>query len=214
MAVRFFTDFQNDVGVQYRINIYDNSHNTASSEVMAGTPGFVLSYEGNNQDQYQPIIPSKIDFTIYNEGGDFETWLNTTVPGAPEAQFPVEILTDPGEVGEAVFWRGILIPEQTQQMDEPSPSTVNLTAADDLNQLKETTADDLTLASSPTIVDYIYQALKLTRAFALWDSSDVFIRYANDIEPTGYTGGDWLGEGIMYLPSIAGTQPTEDHNAF
>ena len=214
MAVRFHTDFQNDVGEQYRINIYDNDHNTESSEITAGTPGFVLTYEGNNQDQYQPIIPSKIDFTVYNEGGDFETWLNTTVPGAPEAQFPIEILTDPGTVNEAVFWRGILIPEQTQQMDEPTPSAVNLTAADDLNQLKETTADDLTLASSPTIVDYIYQTLKLTRAFALWDSESLFIRYANDIKPTGYTGSDWLGEGIMYLPSIAGTQPTEYYNAF
>ena len=25
MAVRFYADFQNDVGIQYRINIYDNS---------------------------------------------------------------------------------------------------------------------------------------------------------------------------------------------
>jgi hypothetical protein len=214
MAVRFFSDFQNDAGVQYRINIYDNSHNTAASEVTAGTPGFNLTYEGNNQDQYQPILPSKIDFTLYNSGGDFDTWLNTTVPASPEAQFPVEILTAPNTVNEAVFWRGILLPEQLQQMDEPSPSAVNLTAADDINQLKETTADDLTLSSSPSIVDYIYQALKLTRSFGLYDSADVFIRYANDFEPTGYTAGDWLADSVMYEPTIAGTVPTNYYNAF
>ena len=173
---------------------------------------FTLSYEGNNQEQYQPILPSKIDFTIYNEGGDFETWLNTTVPGAPEAQFPIEILTDPGAVAEAVFWRGVLLPEQTQQMDEPTPSAVNLTAADDINQLKETTVDDF--ATSTQIIDYIYEALKLVRSYDLYDSDEVFIRYANDIEPTGYTAGDWIGDGVMYLPSIAGTQPTEYYNAF
>jgi hypothetical protein len=212
MAVRFYADFQNDVGVQYRINIYDNSYSLAATEVTAATPGFTLSYEGNNQEQYQPILPSKIDFTIYNEGGDFNTWLNTTVPGAPEAQFPIEILTDPGVVAEAVFWRGILLPEQTQQMDEPYPSAVNLTAADDINQLKETTVDDF--ATSTQIIDYIYEALKLVRSFDLYASDEVFIRYANDIEPTGYTAGDWIGDGVMYLPSIAGTQPTEFYNAF
>ena len=212
MAVRFYADFQNDVGIQYRINIYDNSFSLAATEVTAATPGFTLSYEGNNQEQYQPILPSKIDFTIYNEGGDFETWLNTTVPEAPEAQFPIEILTDPGEVAEAVFWRGVLLPEQTQQMDEPTPSAVNLTAADDINQLKETTVDDF--ATSTQIIDYIYEALKLVRSYDLYDSDEVFIRYANDIEPTGYTAGDWIGDGVMYLPSIAGTQPTEYYNAF
>jgi len=212
MAVRFYADFQNDVGIQYRINIYDNSFSLAATEVTAATPGFTLSYEGNNQEQYQPILPSKIDFTIYNEGGDFETWLNTTVPGAPEAQFPIEILTDPGAVAEAVFWRGVLLPEQTQQMDEPTPSAVNLTAADDINQLKETTVDDF--ATSTQIIDYIYEALKLVRSYDLYDSDEVFIRYANDIEPTGYTAGDWIGDGVMYLPSIAGTQPTEYYNAF
>ena len=212
MAVRFYADFQNDVGIQYRINIYDNSFSEAATEVTAATPGFTLSYEGNNQEQYQPILPSKIDFTIYNEGGDFETWLNTTVPGAPEAQFPIEILTDPGAVAEAVFWRGVLLPEQTQQMDEPTPSAVNLTAADDINQLKETTVDDF--ATSTQIIDYIYEALKLVRSYDLYDSDEVFIRYANDIEPTGYTAGDWIGDGVMYLPSIAGTQPTEYYNAF
>ena len=212
MAVRFYADFQNDVGIQYRINIYDNSFSQAATEVTAATPGFTLSYEGNNQEQYQPILPSKIDFTIYNEGGDFETWLNTTVPGAPEAQFPIEILTDPGAAAEAVFWRGVLLPEQTQQMDEPTPSAVNLTAADDINQLKETTVDDF--ATSTQIIDYIYEALKLVRSYDLYDSDEVFIRYANDIEPTGYTAGDWIGDGVMYLPSIAGTQPTEYYNAF
>ena len=212
MAVRFYADFQNDVGIQYRINIYDNSFSLAATEVTAATPGFTLSYEGNNQEQYQPILPSKIDFTIYNEGGDFETWLNTTVPGAPEAQFPIEILTDPGAVAEAVFWRGVLLPEQTQQMDEPTPSAVNLTAADDINQLKETTIDDL--GTSVYILDYVYEALKLVRSYGLYDSDEVFIRYANDMKPTGYTGSNWLADGGIYPPSIAGTQPTEYYNAF
>ena len=126
--LRFYGDFQNDAGIQYRINIYDNDYVSTSSEVTVGVPGFTLSYEGNNQEQYQPIIPSKLEFTIYNEGGDFNTWLNTVVPSAPEAQFVIEVLTDPNEIDEAVFWRGVLLPEQIQQMDEPTPSAVNLTA--------------------------------------------------------------------------------------
>ena len=212
--LRFYGDFQNDAGIQYRINIYDNDYVSTSSEVTVGVPGFTLTYEGNNQEQYQPIIPSKLEFTIYNEGGDFNTWLNTVVPSAPEAQFVIEVLTDPDDIAEAVFWRGVLLPEQIQQMDEPTPSAVNLTASDDINQLKETTADDLTLAASPTIVDYIYQCLKLTRQFGLYDSADAYLIYIDDFVPGSYTGDDWLGDSIMYAPSIAGTVPTEYYNAF
>ena len=71
---------------------------------------------------------------------------------------------------------------------------MNLTAADDINQLKETTVDDF--ATSTQIIDYIYEALKLVRSYDLYDSDEVFIRYANDIEPTGYTAGDWIGDGV------------------
>jgi hypothetical protein len=99
MAVRFYGDFKNDVGDYFRINIYDNDYSSTATELTVATPGFTLTYEGNNQEQYQPIIPSRCDFTFYNEGGAFDTFLNSVLPAASESRFPVEILTNPGFPG-------------------------------------------------------------------------------------------------------------------
>ncbi len=213
MAVRFYGDFANDVGDQFRINIYDDTFSGTSSEVVVGTPGFVLTYEGDNKEEYQPIIPSKLDFTLYNQGGAFDTWLNTIVPLAVEAQILVEVLSEPGTSGQKVFWRGVMFLEQMQMADEPMPSAVNFTAADDINQLKQTTVDALT-TSPGYIANFIRAALAETRSHGLWNSSDQFLTYFNDIEPNGYSGSDYLGEGVMTLPSLPGSVPTEYYNAY
>ena len=215
MAVRFYGDFANDIGIQFRINIYDNDFSAASEEVVVGVPGFSLTYEGNNQEEFQPILASRCDFTLYNEGGNFQAWLNSIVPASEEGRFPIEVLTDPGTVDEAVFWRGLLLPEQLQIMDEPLPSAVNFTAADDLVQLKETTYDDISgITTTSTVTEQIIEMLKLTRSSDLWGSSDIYFRYANDFVTDGFTTGDFIGSIGMYAPTIPGTSPLEYHNAF
>lgn len=213
MAVRFFGDFKNDVGDTFRINIYDDTFSGTSAEVTVAVPGVVLSYEGDNESEFQPIIPSKCEFTFFNEGGDFDTWLNTTVPAAVESQLLVEVLTEPGGQGEAVFWRGVMFIDQLSMVDESTPSAVTFTAGDDINQLKETTVNDLSVGSGE-IANYVRAALALTRTHGLWADSDQFLTYFNDFEPNGYSGSDYLGEGIMTLPSIPGSTPTEYYNAY
>tara|TARA_S200002703_G_scaffold24056_2_gene20892 strand:- start:265 stop:2979 length:2715 start_codon:yes stop_codon:yes gene_type:complete len=213
MAVRFYGDFQNDVGDQFRVNIYDTQFSLAASELTLSVPGFALTYEGNNQEQYQPLIPSKLEFTLYNKGGDFDTWLNTVVPAATEAQFLVEVLSDPGEVDEAVWWRGVLLPEQVQQNDEPTPTAVSFVASDDLAQLKESTWDDLNL-SAYTIADAIHAMLSLVRCKSLYSDNDLFLRYMNDIVPEDYTGSNYLNSGSMIAPTIPGEDPVAFYNCY
>jgi len=213
MAIRFFSDFQNDVGDKFRINIHDTDFSLTASELTASVPGFMLSYEGNNQEQYQPIIPSKLEFTLYNEGGDFNTWLNDVVPAATEARFLIEVLSSPGEIDEALWWRGVLLPEQIQQNDEPTPTAVSFVASDDLVQLRESTWDDLSL-SAYTIVDAIHAILSLVRYKNLYGDDDLFLRYINDIEPEAYTGSDYLDAGSMYAPTIPGEDPIAFYNCY
>ena len=213
MAVRFFTDFQNDCGDEFRINIYDSTFSGTATELTAGAPGFVLKYQGNNQEQFQPIIPSQLDFTLYNQGGAFDTWLNDTLPAATEAQILVDVLTDPGTSGQLPFWRGVMMLEQTKMADASTPSAVNFTASDDLNQLKETTVNDLSVGSGQ-IINYIRAALATTRANSLWSSTSQFLTYFNDFKPNGYSGSDYLAEGVMTEPSEPGSVPTKYYNAF
>ena len=208
MAVRFYGDFKNDVGDYFRINIYDNDYSSSATELTVATPGFTLSYEGNNQEQYQPIIPSRCDFTFYNEGGAFDTFLNSVLPAASEARFPVEILTNPGFPGsQTVFWRGLLLTEQTQQMDEPTPSAVNFTASDDLAQLKQHTFDEL--SGSDIIISRVHQMLSLTRCKSLYTDAEEYLRYGDDFQPSDYTGDDYIGGAAITDVTIPGTDPVE-----
>lgn len=212
--LRFYADFQNDVGDQFRVNIYDNDFSSTATELTLATPGFTLTYEGNNQEQYQPIIASRLEFTLLNYGGDFNTWLNDVLPGAEEGRFPVEVLTDPGEVNEALWWRGMLLPEQILQYDEPSPSAVDFTASDDLVQLKETDMYTALSGTQTSIIGTIHACLKLVRCFDLYASGDTFIRYANDIVPDGYTGSNWLSDGSASFAYIPGTSPTQYRDCY
>ena len=215
MAVRFYGDFKNDIGQQYRVNIYDNDFVSASTEVTLGVPGFTLTYEGNNQEEFQPILPSRLNFTIYNQGDPFNTWLNNIVPMSEEGRFPIEVLTDPGTIAEAVFWRGMLLPEQVQLMDEPLPSAVALTASDDISQLKEVTYDQVSgITTSSTVAEQIVEMLKELRMSNLWGSSDVFLRYADDFIPDVYTGTNFLGSVGMYAPTIPGTTPLQYYTVY
>lgn len=213
MAVRFYGDFTNDVGDTFRINIHDTQFSLTASQLTVSVPGFVLSYEGNNQEQYQPLIPSKLEFTLYNEGGDFDTWLNTVVPSATEAQFLVEVLSDPGELDEEVWWRGVLLPEQVQQNDEPTPTAVSFVASDDMAQLAETNWDELNL-SAFTIADAIHAILSLVRCKSLYSDNDLFLRYFNDFEPEAYTGSNYLNSGSLYDPTIPGEDPIAYYNCY
>jgi len=214
MAVRFYGEFRNDVGDDFRINIYDDQFSTVASEQTVAVPGFTLTYEGNNQDQYQPIIPSRLDFTWYNNGGDFDTWLNTVLPAAEEGRFLVELVRDWGELEEQIWWRGVLLPEQIQQQDEAQPSAVNFSASDDLPQLKEFTVENVPGTGYKSLINYLHFCLSKTRQHALYANADLFLRYFNDFKPSAYTGSDFIGEIGVYEPTVPGTQPTEYYNCY
>lgn len=214
MAVRFYGEFRNDAGDDFRINIYDDQFINPATEQIVAVPGFTLTYEGNNQDQYQPIIPSRLDFTWYNEGGDFDTWLNTVLPASEEGRFLVELVHDYGELSQEIWWRGVLLPEQVQIQDEAQPSAVNFTAGDDLPQLKEFTVENVPGTGYKSLINYIHFCLSKTRQHALYANSDLFLRYFNDFYPSAYTGSDLIGEIGVYEPTIPGTEPTEFYNCY
>lgn len=217
MAVRFFSTFQNDVGDYYILNIYDSSFSGAPTELVLSTPGFELTFEGDNQDHYQPIIPSKLAFTVYNEGGNFDTWLNTVVPTASESQFLVEVKTTTEPLDTAtdikLFWRGVLLTEQTQQIDEPAPSAVSFTACDGLGLLDRLEFEDLAIpvGADAGPIYFVYFILKQVAQWSLYGSTDSWLRYFNDFETDGFTGSDFMAESDMSYPYVPGVAPQENY---
>ena len=59
--LRLYSEFTDYEGDTWRVNIYQDSYGGASSSFTLGADGFILSYEGDNQSRYQPIIGSSME---------------------------------------------------------------------------------------------------------------------------------------------------------
>ena len=204
MATKFFAEFADEQGEEWRINIDDTAFPGATPiELKLASDGFTLSYKGNNENKFEPILGSSVSFTVFNETSGFETFLNSTIPSGEEGQFLIEIIRDPDAVTPELYWRGVLLTEQIEQLDEPSPTPVTLVAADDLAHLDKLTTDEFLDDSLPDgIAGAIWACLSYTRTFTLFDTTDPFLRYFNDFEVDGFSGTDYLEETGFSYPAI------------
>lgn len=203
-TIRFYGEFKDEVGDTWRINLHDTDYSGTATEVTLGAEGFELSYSGNSEDRHQPIIGSSVEFTIMNEGGNFETFLNSVLPAAEEGRMQIEIRRDPDNVN-SLYWAGILAPEQVEQDDAPAPNPVRMTATDDLGNLQRLffdQSDGSGFNEIRTPVEHMLQILNQMRTENLWGATDGFFRYVNDVEMSGYTGTDWLDEVELDNPFV------------
>lgn len=203
-TIRFYGEFKDEVGDVWRINLHDTSYNGSATEVALGAEGFALAYAGNSEDRHQPIIGSSVEFTVMNEGGNFETFLNSVLPAAEEGRMQVEVRKDPDNVN-SLYWAGILAPEQVEQEDAPTPNPVRMTATDDLGNLQRLLFDQTDGSGYNEIrtpVEHMLQILNQMRTENLWGATDGFFRYVNDVEMNGYTGSDWLDEVELDNPFV------------
>lgn len=204
-TIRFYGEFKDEVGDVWRINLHDTSYSGTAAEITLGAEGFALTYSGNNEDRHQPIIGSSVEFTVLNDGGTFDTFLNSVLPAAEEGRMQVEVRRDPDNVN-SLYWAGILAAEQVEQDDAPAPNPVRMTATDDLGNLQRTYFDPTngvtTFNEIRTPVEHMLQILNQMRTENLWGATDGFFRYVNDVEMNGYTGTDWLDDVQLDNPFV------------
>jgi len=202
-TIRFFGEFRDEVGTDWRINLHDTNYNGTSNEITLGAEGFTLRYTGDSENRFQPIIGSSVTFTVLNDGGQFETFLNTVFPAAEEGRMQVEIRKDPDNT-DLLYWAGVVAAEQIEQEDAPAPNLVNLTASDDLANLKDTKF--IQESGSSTIVyparAAIMSIMTQMRTTVHWGAADAFFRYVNDVQFEDYTGADWLKDVFLSSPTI------------
>ena len=215
-TIRFFGEFRDDLGTDWRINLHDTAYNGTATEITLGAEGFQLRYTGDSENRFQPVIGSSVTFTIMNEGGTFETFLNTVFPAAEEGRMQVEIRKDPDGL-DTLYWAGIIAAEQIEQEDAPAPNLVNIRATDDIANLKDVLYDHLTQSSQP-LRAMVMQIFNQMRTTSLWSASDAFLRYVNDVEMEDYTGSDWFKD--VNVTNLIVTEDNEiydgvrGHNSF
>ena len=192
--IRLYAEFQDDLGTVYKLNIHQAGFGATARQFNLGADGFTLRYSGNNEDRMQPIIGSEVTFTLTENEAAHTTFLEALAT-SEDADFTVSIYKDPDNTN-TLFWTGVLLHEQVELMDEAYPIQNTLTAVDDLGNLKNITYDNsgTFYTGRETIAAHLTNLLNKTRALHVFGSGDVFLKYANDFEPTTFASANALIE--------------------
>lgn len=184
--IRLHAEFQDDLGTVYKLNIHQAGFVGSSTEFNLGADGFTLRYSGNNEDRMQPIIGSEVTFTLTENAAAHTTFLEALAT-SEDADYTVSIYKDP-DGANTLFWTGVLLHEQVELQDEAYPIQNSMTAVDDLGNLKNINYDNngTLYTGRDTIVEHLVKLLNKTRALHVFDSTDVFLRYANNFKPTTF----------------------------
>ena len=195
MAQRFYGEFADDQGDEWRINIYDDEYSLSTSEVTLSAEGFVLSYEGNQSDPFQRIIPSKVTFGAYiKSSAAFESWIEDDIVQRGESQVKIAIYKDP-DGDNTLYWAGIVLVDQITIPDE-FDAFVQFTASDGLALL---TRDTETRSVAP-LNEHLAQLIAKNPIAEFWSTGNGFVRYVNDYESLGYSGTDFLDDAQVAPP--------------
>ena len=217
---RLYSEFTDDDGNDWRVSIYDTNAawNVANAEsFVLGSEGFVLAYSGNNEQQYQAIIGSSVEFTLFEETSDHTQTLDLLYSFA-EGRLLLNIYRDPDGDNE-LYWRGVILAEQVERADEPTPTAVRITASDDLANLKDVEFS-LSLgdvgASGLQVVKQCIRCLGGLRTYSLWADTEPIFRYINDTElHASDDDTDPLAEIIAQTPvKVLDDGTTEAHNCY
>lgn len=137
MAVKYFSDFKDDNGADWHVVIIDSTYGGSSPlEFTVGADGFVLHYEGSDTNRSQAIIPSTLEFSYYIQNGNDDQLLSD-IAGSAEGRYSVEIYSGGASYSAGhLYWRGTLLSDISDFVDEYYPQEFRLTAIDDLASLK------------------------------------------------------------------------------
>jgi len=194
MAIRLQSEFSDNLGLTYQVNIHDDTYTGAIIPFTIGGDGFVLNYEGNVETRYEPIIGSFLEFTLIEQNSDHSDFLSDLIL-APEGRYLVSVRYDPDGV-DTLYWGGVILAEQLMLADQAYPIENRIRATDDLANLKDILYND---NGSPytnagfgfTFIKHLTLGLSKLRTTALWANDTPFLRAVASYTPGNITTGDY-----------------------
>ena len=197
MGLIFYGEFQDDSQEVWRVNLYDDNFSGTATEVTLGASGFVLSYEGNQSNPFQRLIPSSVDVAISPNNSSFETWVTSTLQSRAETDIKLEVRRDP-DTDDTLYWVGVVLTDQVRIPDSYD-DLIEITASDGLSFLQK---EENSHTKKP-LAELLCEFLAELPTSSFWSTSSGFLRYANDYFALGYSGSDYLG--------VAEARPARDH---
>lgn len=130
MGVIYRGEFDSLSGVAWKIDIHDSLYSSTVNTFTPGSGGFQLSYKGITE-RTDPVLASTltIPFIIRNatDNGFIEILMT-----AQEERYTVIVYKN-----SAIYWIGVMLPDEVQREDSSYPYEVELTFTDGLSRLKD-----------------------------------------------------------------------------
>ena len=152
MGVRLTSQFNDDYGVRYKVDIHDEDYSLTAVDFTLGSDGFQLNWDGRADNTHTPIMGSTLEFTLYEESNTHEEALNLLAT-SEEGRWLVEVTRDLGGSNEQVYWRGVILPELVERQDVGYPRPTTITASCDVGNLKHVLFNDDGTAYTGTFTD-------------------------------------------------------------
>ena len=192
--IRLYAEFSDDLGGDWRLNIHEAGYGGSITEFNLGADGFTMRYSGDNENRMQPIIGSEVTFTLVENLAQHTTFLESLAT-SEDAAYTISIYKDP-DGDNSLFWTGVLLHEQVELQDISYPISNTLTAVDDLGNLKNVLYNNSGSAYTgrDTIAEHLIKILNKTRALHVYETTDVFLKYANDFKPSTFVSNNALIE--------------------
>ena len=166
-------DYRSKFGTyRYRIDIVDATSPTQNIREYEVTPaGAVVTYEGDEENAFQPIIPTKLEWTLVCTTQTQVNFLRT-VAQSDSGRYGVRLLRANGNTAPVQpVWVGTILADQLVFQDS-LPQYVTLTATDDLGYLQEKPYLDSNgnrFEGVASITEHITNCIGLLRTTWYWD---------------------------------------------
>tara|TARA_R100000654_G_scaffold32587_1_gene57606 strand:- start:3834 stop:6785 length:2952 start_codon:yes stop_codon:yes gene_type:complete len=161
---KFLLEFQTDVGVFYKIEVFDNdSSDSTQYTPNLGDDGFSLTYQTDTDNRFTGLIPSEVKFDMFLEN-DAQRAVVSSIQSADYGQFDVGIYKSTDDSSYDLYWAGVILNDVSNEKDVDYPQRVTLTAIDGLAALKDKPFNEgvaYTTPSSFQIIAYFLNAFRL-----------------------------------------------------
>ena len=146
MAERWRIEFSDLQKVEWRISIDDPDFTGDYTSLKATGNPLNISYDNESDDVFDPMRPSRAKFEVYSE----TNFALLDLYSVEDMHYPVNIYCN-----ESLFWTGYVETQNYEEVYEPVPYAVSITATDGLSILENILfADEIAYNAGEETITY------------------------------------------------------------
>jgi hypothetical protein len=137
-ASKLFAEFESSNGKYYKIEIWDEDYSgTSPDEFKVEGDGFQLTYSGQTDNIYSPIIGSSVSFGMYVQDAATIAFL-TSIKQYQQDRYYLKIYRGNTEATATFLWGGYIVQDIIEIEDISQPYVLNIQATDGISKLADT----------------------------------------------------------------------------